>query len=346
MAERGPAAPASIRVASPKGGWTAVGALAVLTLATLGLAAATAAGPFVAGRLFPAPADMARAPGSGPAPAGVAVAGVRLGAGPASSTSSSPVAIASSWSMAPVEVPPAAAAPIAPAAAELARQVASDYGVTIALNGQDWGADAAAQTRNIGAVMSAIAMLPRTVASSITANPNVSLSVLSNQQGRTVGGWQPYGNAALNFYSTSDQSARGVHAASQVILATGAGRTSAAHELLHAYQFRASAPGDYVSALLGDEMRSFMATTGWRQASTGEQVLAAAHEPWPVINSLYVYEGRPLTYTGENGASVQLSAANPLEAFAAAGALYYARPDGTPLPDWPEYWAWFAAHLG
>jgi len=248
--------------------------------------------------------------------------------------------------MAPVEVPPAAAAPIAPAAADLARQVAADYGVTIALDGQDWGTGEAAQTQNIGAVMSAIAVLPRTVASSIATSPHVSLSVLSNQQGRTLGGWQPYGNAALNFYTTSDQSAQGAGPASQVVLATGASRTSAAHELLHAYQFRASAPGDYVSALLSDEMRSFMAATGWRQAATGEQVLAAAHEPWPVINSLYAYEGRPLTYIDENGASVQISAPNPLEAFAAAGALYYARPDGIALPDWPEYWAWFAAHLG
>ena len=346
MADRGPTATASIRVTSPKGGWTAVRALAVLTLATLAVAGAVALGLALAGRLFPAPADLTGGPGAGPAPASAALSGVTLSAGPASSISSSPIAIASSWSFAPAPVAPAAAAPVAPAAAELARRIAADYGVTIALDGQDWGADGATQTQNIGAVMSAIAMLPRTVSSSIAAGPNGSLKVLSNQQGRTEGGWQPYGNAALNFYTTSDQSARGVHPASEIVLATGSSRTSAAHELLHAYQFRASAPGDYVSALLSDEMRSFMAATGWRQAATGEQVLAAAHEPWPVINSLYVYEGRPLTYIDGNGASVQLSAPNPLEAFAAGGALYYARPDGVALPDWPEYWAWFPEHLG
>jgi hypothetical protein len=34
VAERGPTAPARARVASPKGGWTAVRTLAVMTLAT------------------------------------------------------------------------------------------------------------------------------------------------------------------------------------------------------------------------------------------------------------------------------------------------------------------------
>jgi hypothetical protein len=92
-------------------------------------------------------------------------------------------------------------------------------------------------------------------------------------------------------------------------------------------------------------MRSFMAATGWRQAGTDEQVREAANQPWDVVNGLYVYEGRPLTYTTAGGSNVSLSPPNPLEAFAVAGSSYYTRPSGMPLPDWPEYWFWFQANL-
>ena len=43
---------------------------------------------------------------------------------------------------------------------------------------------------------------------------------------------------------------------------------------------------------------------------------------------------------------LSLFAPNPLEAFAEAGGLYYAHSAATTLPDWPEYWAWFAANVG
>ena len=43
---------------------------------------------------------------------------------------------------------------------------------------------------------------------------------------------------------------------------------------------------------------------------------------------------------------LSLFAPNPLEAFAEAGGLYYAHSPSTTLPDWPEYWAWFAANVG
>jgi hypothetical protein len=120
---------------------------------------------------------------------------------------------------------------------------------------------------------------------------------------------------------------------------------SIGHEIIHAYQFRNYGPDQYVLALLGEEMRSFMAATGWRQAGTDEQVREAANQPWDVVNGLYVYEGRPLTYTTAGGSDVSLSPPNPLEAFAVAGSIYYTRPSGMPLPDWPEYWFWFQANL-
>jgi hypothetical protein len=48
----------------------------------------------------------------------------------------------------------------------------------------------------------------------------------------------------------------------------------------------------------------------------------------------------------ENGYEATFSGANPLEAIASLGAIYYARPTGMPLPAWPAIWAWFAANLG
>jgi hypothetical protein len=43
---------------------------------------------------------------------------------------------------------------------------------------------------------------------------------------------------------------------------------------------------------------------------------------------------------------VNLHAPNPLEAYAEAAGLYYARSVATELPGWPEFWGWFDANLG
>jgi len=265
---------------------------------------------------------------------------------PASSVSAGPAAVASSWSVGPTLSTPAPAAAVSPSAAWLAQQAAALYGIRIVLEGQDWGDDEAAQTENIGAVISAMDVLPVTVTSSIAAHSPGPLSVLSNTQGRTEGGWQPYGGGGLSFYTNSDQGPSGYGPSNQVVLAKGAGRMTVAHEMLHAYQFRNVGPGAYALALLGEEMRSFMAATGWRQVASDEEVRQAAHQPWEALSSLFSYEGRPLSYVDSNGQTVTLDVSNPIEAFATAGAIYYARPAGTALPDWPEYWGWFRDHLG
>ncbi len=266
--------------------------------------------------------------------------------GPVSSVSASPAAVASSWSAGPVLSTPAPAAPISPSAAWLAQQAASLYGIRIVLEGQDWGHDEAAQLENIGAVISAIDVLPVTVTSSIAAHPAGPLAVLSNTQGRTEGGWQPYGSGGLSFYTNSDQGPSGYGPSNQVVLGKGADRMTVAHELLHAYQFRNVGPDDYALALLGEEMRSFMAATGWRQIASDEELRQAAHRPWDALSALFSYEGRPLSYVDSNGQTITLDVSNPIEAFATAGAIYYARPAGMDLPDWPEYWSWFRANLG
>lgn len=269
----------------------------------------------------------------------------RQDAGDASSSSSqSPVATASSWSMAPTaEEPPAN---VAAAAAAIAGEAERRYGIRIALEGQDWGADEAAQKRNIGAVMSAVERLPDTIISAAVTGPREPLTVLSNAHGRTLSGWQPYGDIAKSFYTNSGQSGAGQRPANQIVLAPGAEVSTVVHELLHAYQFRTTEPGEYVLALLADEMQSFMAATGWRRTVSETELRAAAHRPWETVDGLFVYEGRPLEYRDASGSLVFLDPPNPVEAFAMAGALYYARPDGTPLPDWPEHWQWFRANTG
>jgi hypothetical protein len=76
-------------------------------------------------------------------------------------------------------------------------------------------------------------------------------------------------------------------------------------------------------------------------------VLAASLSgDWDDINALFDYNGPDLVYTSETGETVHAHTPNPVEAFAVLGALYYAAPDGTPQPDWPEAWSWFDTNFG
>ncbi len=268
-------------------------------------------------------------------------------AGPVSSSIvQAPATIASSWSASPAPAAADSAPRALPAAETLAQEASSRYGVHIVLDGQDWGPDEASQTANVAAVISAIDRLPVRVTSSVVANPQGALTFVSNQRGRTLDGWQPYGGFPIAFYTNSDQGPAGTRPANEVVLITGSADLSIAHEILHAYQFRGVAPDRYVLALLGDEMRSFMAATGWHQLASDDEVAAAATQPWESVNALFAYGGRPLTYLTAAGSPITLTPPNPLEAFAVAGSIYYARPPGMGLPAWPEYWAWFSQNLG
>lgn len=265
---------------------------------------------------------------------------------PTSSTVGAPATEPSSSTASPTPVPPAPAPPPEPPALRLAREASERFGIHIVLEGQDWGPDEASQVTNIGAVISVMERLPSRVTAAVVAHRHGPLTFVSNRQGRTLDGWQPYGDFPIGFYTNSDQGPDGNRPANQVVLIPGFSDMSICHEVLHAYQLRDVGPDQYVLALLGDEMRSFMAASGWRQVGTDEQVREAADDPWQVVNGLYVYEGRPLTYTTVAGDTVTLNPPNPLEAFAVAGSIYYTRPAGMPLPDWPEYWAWFDENLG
>ena len=263
-----------------------------------------------------------------------------------SSSVEAPRTAASSWSAGPTPVAPAPAPPSLPEAARLAAEAGDAYGVRIVLEGQDWGSDEASQVANVQAVINAIDRLPDTVISAVVAHAHGPLTFVSNGQGRTLDGWQPYGGHPMTYYTNSDQGPRGYHASNQVVVSVGATSISIGHEILHAYQFRNVSPDEYALALLQPEMRSFMQATGWRQTGSDEQVRQTINQPWSALDSLYVYEGRALTYSTASGATNTIAPSNPVEAFAVTGSMYYTRPSWMPLPDWPEYWAWFRANVG
>ncbi|HZP25936.1 MAG TPA: twin-arginine translocation signal domain-containing protein, partial [Dehalococcoidia bacterium] len=243
--------------------------------------------------------------------------------------------------------PPPAPAPALSPEEEAAAEALANYGIVIVLDGQDWGADEATRLTNIGSVVSAFASLPGGVRGAIVGHRQGRLHVLSNRSGATQLGWHPYGSFPIGYYSNSDRGP-GVVPANQVVGIPGFAYMSIGHEMLHAYQFRGVGPDGYGSAMVGAEMKSFAAATGWVQlASDAEVASTAASDPsWSRFNSLFRYDGPPLTYINSGGATATLNAINPIEAFAITGSFLYTRPRWLPQPDWPDYWRWFRANLG
>jgi hypothetical protein len=265
---------------------------------------------------------------------------------PATPSATASPTVDGAWSSTPFVVTPGPGTDLAASAAALASSLEAQYGVRFVAAGQDWGADEAAQLRNIGALGAALAAVPSSVRSAVANNAGGSLTYLSNDVGRTEAGWQPYGDRQANYYSNEDVVAGNHVAANQIVLQPGSTAQTVAHEMMHAYQLRGQAPGDYARALLAPEMKSFMQATGWTQTASDATVLADASRSWETLDADFTYSGRTLTYAGENGDMLSLFAPNALEAFAEAGGLYYAHSAATTLPDWPEYWAWFAANVG
>jgi hypothetical protein len=265
---------------------------------------------------------------------------------PATPSATASPTVDGAWSATPSVSTPAPGTDLAASAAALASSLEAQYGVRIVTAGQDWGTDEAAQLRNIGAVGAALAAVPSSVRSAVSTNAGGALTYLSNGGGRTEAGWQPYGDRQANYYSNEDVVAGNHVAANQIVLQPGSTAQTVAHEMMHAYQMRDQAPGKYALALLTPEMKSFMAATGWQQTASDDEVRAGTSQSWETLDADFTYSGRPLTCAGENGDMLSLFAPNPLEAFADAGGLYYAHSAATTLPDWPEYWAWFAANVG
>lgn len=246
----------------------------------------------------------------------------------------------------PAAVAPEATPPLSGAAAELAAEIESRFGILVHTDGQDWGADEGDQLRNLGALEEALSLLPDGLVVEVSELNGGTLTFLSNDHGRTLSGWQPYGDRAANYYTNEDQGGSGRHASNQVVLQPGSSRHTIAHEVIHAHQLRSVEPGAFVSALLTPEMKSFMQATGWTQLVPDSEILATGGSSWDGVNDLFAYNGPSLTYTNGVGGTSELYAPNPLEAYAEAAALYYAHSSGTNLPAWDAYWNWFAANLG
>lgn len=283
---------------------------------------------------------------------GAVIAGATESAATATATAPPPP-IASSATQSPVIGDAISATPNAPApststldpvADALRTSIESQYGVRILTSGQDWGADKGLQLRNIGAIGSALSSLPTGVR--VATNSSLPLTFLSNHSGMTEAGWEPYGAREANFYSNEDVSTSGRAAANQVVLQPGSNSQTITHEIMHAYQMLGIAPGQYALALLTPDMKSFMQATGWTQLGSDDDVRAAAGSGWDALNAMFQYNGRPLTYQNEFGDSLSLFIPNPIEAYAEAGGLYYGHSSALTLPEWPEYWDWFSAHLG
>lgn len=249
------------------------------------------------------------------------------------------------WSATPAATTPAPTTQVADPVATLVASIEAQYGVRVLTAGQDWGRDEASQLRNLGAVSTALASIPDNVRAANAGNASGPLTFLSNNSGSTEDGWQPYGERAANFYSNEDFVAGAHVAANQIVLQPGSTAQTIAHEMMHAYQLRGQAPGDYAGALLTLEMKSFMQATGWTQLVSDEEVRSHAAS-WESLNADFSYSGLPLAYHNERGETAMLFAPNPLEAYAEVGGLYYAHSAGTTLPDWPEYWGWFSANVG
>lgn len=262
----------------------------------------------------------------------------------ASSISSTPT-VGLPVSTSPVSTAPTSShAGLFPLAQALAAAIEAEHGVRIVDGGQDWGLTEEAQLRNIGAVRDALAGVPLVVR--VTANSRMPLAILSNHSGMTEAGWQPYGNREANYYTNEDVSTSGSIPSNQIVLQPGANSQTIAHEMMHAYQMRDVAPGQYGMALLSPHMKSFMAATGWTQIGSDDDVRAATDAGWTAINALFEYNGRALIYNNQFGDSMSLFAPNPLEAYAEAGGLYYGHNEALVLPEWAEYWDWFEANLG
>ncbi len=234
----------------------------------------------------------------------------------------------------------------AASAASLASSLATQYSVRILTSGQNWGSDEASQVRNLNALGAALASVPAGVRAAIAANPGGPLAFLSNDSGSTEAGWQPYGTRQANYYTNEDVAAGANIAANEIVLQPGSTAQTIAHEMMHAFQLRDQAPGDYAGALLDPEMQSFMAATGWTQNVSDAQVRTDATRSWEALDADFTYTGRTLTYAGADGSMLSLYAPNPLEGYAEAGGLYYAHSAATALPDWAEYWGWFSATVG
>ncbi len=180
-------------------------------------------------------------------------------------------------------------------------EIREQYAVEVVVEGQVWN------EQSLGAVDDALSRLPDHVVRRLGSRHYGRLNILSNADGVTLEGWQPYANGA-NFYSNHDDR-------NQLVLVPGQYLFTVLHELGHAYQMRQVPSDQYAWVFFQTEMREFMSAADWRLESSDADVAAARS----VAELSFANDG-PTVWDA-------LSNFDPVEDYANSFALYFSDPD-------------------
>lgn len=180
-------------------------------------------------------------------------------------------------------------------------EISERYAVEVVVEDQAWN------EASVSAVADALSRLPSHVVRRLGSRYYGRLHVLSNPDGVTLDGWQPYSNGA-NYYSNYNRS-------NQLVLVPDQSTRTVLHELGHAYQMREVPSNRYAWVFFQTEMREFMAATGWGLLSSDEEIAAARS----VVDLRFSHDG-PQVWQ-------RLSNEDPSEDYANSFALYFYDPD-------------------
>jgi hypothetical protein len=148
--------------------------------------------------------------------------------------------------------------------------------------------------------------LPQHVVTQLGSRSYGRLYILSNANSTTLSGSRVYSSGA-NFYSNDD-------GRNELVLYPDQGVRTILHELGHAYQLRMTPPGRYAWVFFQQEMRDFMAATGWHLLSSDEEVAAAVDQ----TQLSFAYDGPQVWQFMSNN--------DPLEDYANSFALFFYDP--------------------
>ena len=174
------------------------------------------------------------------------------------------------------------------------------YGVDIVTEQQTW------DESGVTTVDSALDRLPEHIVRRLGNRFYGRLQVLSNPDGISLDGWQPYTNGA-NYYSN-------YHERNELVLVPGQSELTILHELGHAYQMREAPSDRYAWVFFQTEMREFLEATGWQLLSSDAEVAAARS-----VRELRFEHSGPFVWDG-------LSNADPAEDYANSFAQYFLDP--------------------
>jgi hypothetical protein len=175
------------------------------------------------------------------------------------------------------------------------------YGVEIVMEGQSW------DELSLGAVLGALERLPDHVVRRLGSRFDGRLHILCNEEARTLSGASVYPHGA-NFYSSND-------GRNEIVLYPHQGTLTVLHELGHAYQLRLAPAGRYAWVFFQEEVRDFMAATGWTLSSSDAEVAAAVDQ-----TDLRFAYGGPAVWQS-------MSYPDPLEDYANSFALFFYDPE-------------------